>query len=972
LKRYLQSLKWALVVGWLLGALPTDAQSPAFRRHEPGGAFSDLQIHIAAEDCKGYLWLGTSEGLLRFDGIRFERPAASNIPQLNGKPSALYCDSKGIFWVGFRDGSIAYTDQQGQWRLWELEEGLPAAPVTGFAESADGLFWIATYGEGLYYYNGKHLNNLSEDEGLPGNDIYTLAETGGRIWAGTDGGIAVCSIQEGRKTVSMLSTAQGLPDPIVTVLLPDGNGNIWVGMHDGGFAHYNVAAAAFFCPEIQWEHGVVTALALLKGRELWIGTDGGGLYRYGLFGGQLDKMNGADGLARAKISGLRIGQEGQLWVMTNERGFYSANLQFAAIHGPQGSVQAVLAGSRNRLWAGTPSGLWFCDLLQPAPRRFTPLPHPAGKPLNIISLYEDDHGNIWIGTFGQGLYILPAAGGSWIYFDEKSGLTNNSILHITGHGKHVWLATLGGVTEFELRDDIARHAPAAVRNYQQESGLGSNFIYSVFADSRGRIWFGTDGKGLSVAEGGSITNYNQAVMADRDTLPLHAVYSIAEDNTGRLWFTTAKDGLFSFDGQLFRRHNYPDGVRNKGIALIYKDVSGLLLLAHRNGIDLLDPATGRFSHFEESAGITDFEPNLNAVSGDRQGHIWMGTQQGVMRYSALGRRWADYPKTIIERVFVFLEPVDFQNKTTFGHRQNSLVFRFSGLWYTDPERIQYRYRLRGYNHDWIYSADRQATYSNLPPGKYTFEVSAGLDEHFELGRAAHYTFYIRAPFWLRWWFILLTAAGISGAILYWIRFREMRLQREALRNKEQIENRFEVLKSQINPHFLFNSFNTLASIIEEDPTLAVRYVERLSDFFRSIIQYREKDLIPLAEELELVKNYAFLLEQRYGQNFRLDIREDTLKEGFIAPLSLQLLVENAVKHNIASAAKPLHAAIYGQNGYIMVENTLQPRLSPAESTGMGLKNIVRRYELLSSSGVTVEKTAALFRVGIPIIQIEPL
>lgn len=964
--------KWALAIVWLLGALSVHAQSPAFRRHEPGGVFSELQIHIAAEDCKGYLWLGTSEGLLRFDGIRFERPAASGIPQLNGKPSALYCDSKGVFWVGFRDGSIAYADRQGRWQLWIPEEGLPTAPITGFAESADNLFWIATYGEGLYYYNGKHLNNLSEDEGLPGNDIYTLAQTGGQVWAGTDGGIAVCNIREGRKTVSVLNTAQGLPDPIVTALLPDDNGHVWVGMHDGGFAYYNTKAQAFFCPDAPWKQGVVTALALLEDRELWIGTDGTGLFRYSLFGGQMDKMNGHDGLARAKISGLHIGQEGQLRVMTNERGFYSANLQFSTIHGPQGNVQAVLAGSSHRLWAGSPTGLWRCDLLQPAPRRFTPLPHPSGKTLNIISLYEDDYGNIWIGTFGQGLYILPAGGGPWIYFDEKSGIANNSILHITGQGRHVWLATLGGVTQFETNKDIARQAPAAVRNFQQESGLGSNFIYFVFADSRNRIWFGTDGKGLSVAEGGNITNYNKAISADRDTFPLHTVYSIAEDHTGRIWFTTAKDGLFSFDGQYFQRHTYPDGVRNKGIALISKEASGLLLLAHHNGIDLLNPATGQFLHFEEGAGITDFEPNLNAVSNDREGYIWMGTQQGVVRYSPLGRRRSTYPATILERVFVFLEPVDFQNKTNFGYRENSLVFRFSGLWYTDPERIQYRYRLRGYNHDWIFSADRQATYSNLPPGKYTFEVVAGLDNRFEPGQTAHYTFRIRAPFWLRWWFILLAAAGISGAILYWIRFREMRLQREALRNKEQIENRFEVLKSQINPHFLFNNFNTLASIIEEDPALAVRYVERLSDFFRSIIQYREKDLIPLAEELGVVKNYAFLLEQRHGKNFRLDIQDNIDTTGFIAPLSLQLLVENAVKHNIASAAKPLRVTIFVQNHYIIVENNLQPRLSPSGSTGMGLKNIVRRYELLSSSGVTVEKTAASFRVGIPIIQIEPL
>jgi len=151
------------------------AQIPVFKKLEPGGAFSELRIGAVASDQHGYLWLGADAGLLRFDGIRAEQPQVSDPQLTKNKVTALYTDRNGLLWAGFKNGLIARLGSDGILRRWEPEEGLPSAPVTGFAESNDGTLWMPTYGEGLYRYDGHHIYNINLDDGLPSNDVYCIA-----------------------------------------------------------------------------------------------------------------------------------------------------------------------------------------------------------------------------------------------------------------------------------------------------------------------------------------------------------------------------------------------------------------------------------------------------------------------------------------------------------------------------------------------------------------------------------------------------------------------------------------------------------------------------------------------------------------------------------------------------------------------------------------------------------------------------
>ena len=179
---------------------------------------------------------------------------------------------------------------------------------------------------------------------------------------------------------------------------------------------------------------------------------------------------------------------------------------------------------------------------------------------------------------------------------------------------------------------------------------------------------------------------------------------------------------------------------------------------------------------------------------------------------------------------------------------------------------------------------------------------------------------------------------------------------------------FESLKNQLDPHFLFNSLNVLSSLIDENPVQAQRFTASMSKIYRYVLEQKDKELVTVEEELNFAKTYCDLLETRFEDSVSFDfkVNEKDLKS-YVVPLSLQLLLENCIKHNFATSAKPLHIKIYSENGNLFIENNLQQREQVKESAGIGLSNIVQRYSLLTKQNVFIEKSATFFKVKIPIL-----
>ncbi|HNG89116.1 MAG TPA: histidine kinase, partial [Saprospiraceae bacterium] len=395
---------------------------------------------------------------------------------------------------------------------------------------------------------------------------------------------------------------------------------------------------------------------------------------------------------------------------------------------------------------------------------------------------------------------------------------------------------------------------------------------------------------------------------------------------------------------------------------------GKLVIGYEDGFEVLDPSRpDHFVFFDPANGAPLAEMNLNAMSRDAQGNVWMGTRQGVVRVATFGEPFLDDPQPALTAVSVFMQPIDFQRQQTFAHDQNYFLFQFKGLWYTQPDAVNYRYRLESFDPAWRVSKDNQASYSKLPPGRYIFRLQASEHGNFEEVPEISWAFEIEAPIWMKWWFYVLLAAPLAAALWALVKNREARLNREALLKREAVEAQFAALKSQINPHFLFNSFNTLITIIEENPPMAVEYVEHLSDFYRMIMAYRERDFITVHEELTLVRSFDFLLKRRYERGFQLLNRIEPTQPGQLMPLTLQMLVENAVKHNIISEDKPLVVEIFAEgDGYVTVRNNIRRKMKPEPSTHFGLQSLIRRHQLLGDKPVLVEDNAAFFTVKVPL------
>lgn len=941
---------------------------PAGTRHFP--LLDDnkpFKINGLLKSRDGYLYAGTTRGLYKFDGVHFSMVSFSKAPAID-TVTAIFEDNSGTMWLGFKNGHLA-KKINGEFKYIEPEEGTPRAGITCFIQDARNNIWFGTNGEGLYYFNNNRLYLIDEDDGLSDKHIHALALTAdGSVLAASDQGMNLCSINGNKKSVELIGPKNGLPDYYVTSLQPAGNDKFWVGFQQKGYCLYNQQTkrvdTTIRIPE--WAFGEVNAV-LATAKNLWLATSEDGLLQQPLTPA-VSIVFQIPGV-KNNLNNLLQDEEGNIWM--------NSSTELICITGDKltllplydkaiySTIHTIYSDKQNNIWAGTDGGLIRYSFNEKWSSKYYPLSGFTPK-TDVTSLYQDKFDNIWIGSMGMGIVVLQPSTGRYRNINENPLLKNASILSITGSGNTVCAGGLEGTAVLfeieEINKDIS--SPYKFSNYNNIGNIGNNYIYCVYKDSRNRIWFGTDGKGVTVLEKEQFKSYDA-----RNGLKDDHILSFTEDKKGNIWFSTEYEGIYSYDGKQFKNYTASNGLSSLHITSLKTDAAGNIVIANENGLDILNPATGVISYLNAIQGIAGASTDAGNMTRDNDGNIFLATANGIIVYSA-AENYITQPKTIIDNALLFLTDINIKTPGRFSYEENSFTFNFTGLYYSNPQQVKYQYKLEGWDTTWINTRDRSISFPRLSPGNYVFHVRSSLNDNFENASEQTYHFIITTPIWKRWWFITLGGLLALTLLYLYMKWRERNIKRMQHLQQEKIAFQFQVLRNQVNPHFLFNSFNTLISTIEENPKMAVDYVEQLSDFFRNIVNYQDKDIIPLSEEIDLLKTYFYLQQKRYGDHLILNINlpETEKEKTFIPPLTLQLLVENAIKHNAVSKESILSIDILIENGRLIIKNNINPKQGKESGTGMGLQNIVNRYRLLSDKAVEIINNGNSFIVALPVLK----
>ena len=698
-----------------------------------------------AQTPDGFLWIGTQHGLARFDGVRFTVYEHAGVPELpDDNISALHTDSGGTLWIGTPHGVTTW--RAGVFRTLRGPNA-PSGPVFAIYEAHDGAIWIASRGA---VWAGKGDSFVRRQLPIPG-DVLSIAEQDGSVWLAAYGGLF--RVQAGdRAAMEHFTTADGLPDNNVLSLDAFG-GDLWIGTMRG----------------VAVRHGGKLDRAVpndLRTEETWtILHDRGGTLWFGTRHGLVRLAGGATATYRSTpaadyIIALLEDREGSLWAGTQLAGIQQfrdgALTTFTTAEGLGSNVVwSSYPDSAGNVWFGTDGG----GLARLTAGRLSRIPDRDGHvDKTITALARDNEGTLWVGTWDRGLFSLRD--GRWSVIAKKDGLADDLVASITVDGPVVWVGTAHGLSRIER---------GQIRNFGTREGLPSDYIVQTHRDRKGRMWVATDG-GPCILEGDRC-----AARVGASPLPHHTAYFLHDTADGGLLIGT-HEGLLSVSPRnVLRLLTTRDGLLQNEVWQMEEDRAGDYWLSSTKGIYRLrrgDLGRGRVDApllLDSSDGMKGGEVTLGvtpASSAGADGALWFSTTEGAVRLdpSAIGRPGTT-PVPILEGLDVDGVPLSPVEGLRIRPGAEKLAFRFTAPSFAAPERLHFRYRLDGYDKDWVDAGtQRAAYYTHLPPGGYHFRmmVDDGYGRWSASGAAL--SLLLQPRFTQTIWFYLLVALAALSAM----------------------------------------------------------------------------------------------------------------------------------------------------------------------------------------------------------------
>lgn len=901
-----------------------------FRNFSMEDGLSMSTVIDIAQTKDGFMWFATPDKLNRFDGYTFTsfKHEPSNPNSISGNyVNALLALDNGNLMVALQNGmlDIYNPDSKHFTHIKSIKPSQSNIEIRDLVDLGGDRIAIITMGEGICLYHLKTqkskwfttanssivsdyvqsiavLNDsvfiYASDQGggffnfkkdkfetkrfLEEFSISSLAIIQNKVYVATqNAGLFSLSLP----TLQATSLASLFSEDFLylNMLFADREGKLWIGSTFDGLAMLqNNKQVKVFKKQSDDRYSLINNTIYSafqdQGGNLWFGTISGISAMVPLYQQFLHYRNLPSNLASLnnnQIYFIYQDKSLRIWIATLEGGinlFEPEKGTFTSFHrenskGLQSnSIRSIFEDVNQQLWIGTgDKGLYRFN---PQKKEFIAVPWNINKYFQtpIRSIYQTPDGIIWVGL-QNGLKAFDPKSNTMVLENELDKIsTLNSTIYEIKRGNSpntLWIATAeSGVLELDWKKiAISRHFYA--KENATTYSLSNNYAMCMYQYNKDTMLVGTFGGGLNILD---LQNGKTSVLTENEGLPNDAVYGILRDNMGKVWVST-----------------------NKGLARI-----------------CLDCETTKISKFDFIEQVQSLEFNEGAFMKDAVGHLYFGGINGLnVIIPPLVKLNEKAPKIYLTQVSLFDKPlvIGKNKEIKLRHNQNFLGFEFVGLDFTNPHKISYAYKMEGVDEDWVDGGNRKfVQYAALRSGNYTFKVKAVNEEGIESEEIASVSFNILPPFWLRWWFIGGVALLILAIALLIYKSRTNKLRKEFQFKLSELE--LKALRSQMNPHFIFNSINSIQYyILNKNPQIAYTYLAKFSNLMRRILQNSRINYISLEEELESLNLYMELENIRMEGELKYSVEVApnlSTKNTFIPSMILQPYVENAILHGLLS------------------------------------------------------------------------
>ncbi|SMF31706.1 Signal transduction histidine kinase [Alteromonadaceae bacterium Bs31] len=820
-------------------------------------------VYCLAQDARGFIWVGSASGLIRFDGRESKLyTAKENQPDSISSSHAtnIAFDKKNIMWVATEFGLNSYdpeTDKFTHWMSSERKNSLSANFVKSVYVSKDNRVYVGTVaGLNIISPDRKTIRQFKYDpavaHGLSHNNIRSLEEDHqGRIWIGTEGG-GLNSFDPESETFQQYkhdsSKANTVLDNHIITILEDKQKRLWIGTLGRGISLLDKDRKTFTQIPVSEKAGGLNDGIIYQIKEdskgnIWVLTDRSGALIYDELKGTFhalthnpyDKLSLASNTVKAFVED----KNNNIFLATFPSSLNFYNRQAAAfkylyhidnneLSLSSSAILDVIRDSTGKLWIGTEEGLNVLNTDREVIKKITKGDAPYGLSADAaLSLQEDVDGTIWIGTWSGGLNSYNPKTGDIKHYGigpKKPGNFASGFvwkLYLDSE-KTLWAATeTHGLARYERSTD-------SFTTFTQQPGndrsLSYNYALDILEDSKNRLWVATQ-YGLNLFHP-KTQDFTRFLVDGKNARGVNTgrLHALAEDKNGSLWIATKGAGVLRMNTEnaSFTSLNSNDGLPSDSVASIIADDDGFLWAATGAGLAKIDPLPAKIVHnYSEHNGLMSHEFMRNATFKDMDGTLHIGGIRGLLSFNP-NHISSEYslPDAIITGVFVFNKNVTANrhfmpdkndwNEYIFKHEDSMISIEFTAINFQQRRSNTFSYKLENFDKDWIKSSDTpKATYTNLDPGNYTFMVTASDEKGNRASTIAQIALTIKPPLWKTWWAYTCYALFLLLVVLLALRFYTLKLSTYKLNELVEIRTRELQLANSAKTDFLANMSHEL-------------------------------------------------------------------------------------------------------------------------------------------------------------------